>query len=60
MITIETTTANLHVFLALTGHAFEENKGTRDLNCSHGFWWAWRWLQHQVRGGWKASDEEGQ
>ncbi len=48
MIEVKTTTDNLHVFLALTGYAFETH--SVDTNRAHGFYWSMRWLARQVLG----------
>jgi len=48
MIEVKTTTTNLHVFLSLTGHAFDQT--TPDSDRSHGFYWSMRWLARQVIG----------
>lgn len=48
MITITTSLNNYHLFLLLTGIAFE--KSTYDPNRSHSFYWAMRWLAKQVIG----------
>jgi len=52
MLTVETTESNLHIFLLLTGHAFENGarSATVDANRSHGFYWAQRWLARQILG----------
>ena len=48
MITVKTTLPNLHTFLSLTGHAFDEH--ATDIDRAHGFYWAMRWLARQVLG----------
>jgi hypothetical protein len=50
VIEIKVTEANLHVFLSLTGHAFEESRKGSDNDPAHGYYWAMRWLARQVLG----------
>jgi len=47
MTTIQVSTADFRIFLALTGHAFEPSN---DPDSSHGFFWAWRWLRNKAVG----------
>jgi len=49
MLTIRTNRNCLHVFLSLTGNAFD-SRNVFDANRSHGFYWAMRWLARQVIG----------
>jgi hypothetical protein len=51
--TIHTSTANMQIFLMLTGHEFCQSKGVPDKEPTHGFFWAYRWLKTQVAGGWE-------
>lgn len=55
MVTIEIPQASHNTFRALTGHAFEQSRGA-EIDCVHGFWWAWRWLRTQISGGWEKED----
>jgi len=48
MIEVRTSDSSYRIFLILMGHAFENS--TTDVNPSHGFYWAMRWLARQVLG----------
>lgn len=48
MLIVKTTEHQLHLFLILTGVAFERSQ--YDPNRSHSFYWAMRWLARQVLG----------
>jgi len=48
MVEVFTTADNLHIFLSLTGHAFDTH--VPDANRTHGYYWAMRWLARQVLG----------
>jgi hypothetical protein len=48
MLEVRTSQSNLHIFLLLTGQAFDNH--APDANRSHGFYWAQRWLAREILG----------